>query len=117
MWGGGKAHGKLNNIYCTLSIDPNALNYYRRKSSNAINQTYLCIYLTPCLTSKLKIMPIGLAFIVYKLVSWLTSIADEIVPIGLALIVYKLVSWLTLIADEIVPICLALIVPVIVLGF
>ena len=37
--------------------------------------------------------------------------------VGLAFIVYKLVSWLTLIADEIVHICLALIVPVIVLGF
>ena len=31
-------------------------------------------------------MPIGLAWIFYKLVSVLTSIADEIVPIGLALI-------------------------------
>ena len=39
-----------------------------------------------------EIVPIGLAFIVYKLVSMLTSIAREIVPIGLALIVYKLVS-------------------------
>ena len=34
----------------------------------------------------------------------LTLIADEIVPIGLALIVYKLVSILTLIADKIMPV-------------
>jgi len=40
----------------------------------------------------------------------LTSIADKIVPIGLALIVYKLVSVLTSIADKIVPIGLELIV-------
>ena len=33
---------------------------------------------------------------------WFTSIADEIVPIGLALIIYKLVSVLKSIADEIV---------------
>ena len=45
-------------------------------------------------------MPIDLALIVYKLVSMLTSIADEIVPIGLALIVCKLESVLTSIADE-----------------
>jgi len=46
-------------------------------------------------------VPIGLALIVYKLVSVLTWIADEIMPISLALIVYKLVPVLTLIADEI----------------
>ena len=34
--------------------------------------------------------------------SVLTLIVDKIMPIGLALIVYKLVSVLTLIADEIV---------------
>ena len=39
-------------------------------------------------------MPIGLALI---------DVRDDIVPISLALIVYKLVSVLTLIADEIVP--------------
>ena len=38
----------------------------------------------------------------------LTSIAEKIVPIGLALIVYKLVSVLTSKADKIVPIGLAL---------
>ena len=48
------------------------------------------------------IVPIGLALIVYELVSVLTLIADEILSIGLALIVYELVSVLTLIADEIV---------------
>ena len=53
-------------------------------------------------------MPISLGLIEYKLVSVLTSVADEIVSIGLALIEYKLVSVLTLIADEIVPIGLAL---------
>ena len=47
----------------------------------------------------------------------LTLIADEIVPIGLALIVYKLVSVLKLKADEIVPISLALIVHDNVSGF
>jgi len=51
-----------------------------------------------------EITPIGLALIVYKLVSVLTLIADEIVPIGLALIVYKMVSVLTSIADKIMPI-------------
>ena len=40
-----------------------------------------------------EIMPIGLALIVYKLVSILISIADKIVPIGLALIVHGIVSW------------------------
>ena len=56
-------------------------------------------------------MPIDLALIGYKLVSILTSIADEIVSIGLlASVVYKLVSMLTSIADKIVPIGLALIV-------
>ena len=39
----------------------------------------------------------------------LTLIAIKIVPIGLALIDYKLVSLLTLIANEMVPIGLALI--------
>ena len=37
-------------------------------------------------------MPICLALIVYKLVSVLTSIADEIVPIGLALVFQEFVS-------------------------
>ena len=40
-------------------------------------------------------VPIGLALIVYKLVSVLTWIAGEIAPISLALIVYNLVSVLT----------------------
>ena len=57
-----------------------------------------------------EILTIGLALIVYKLVSMLTLIADVIMPICLALIVYKLVSMLTLIADVIMPIGLALIV-------
>ena len=48
--------------------------------------------------------------------SVLTSIADEIVPVGLALIVYQLVSVLTSIADKIVPIGLALIVYTLVSG-
>ena len=48
------------------------------------------------------ILPIGLALIVYMLVSVLTSIADKIVPIGLALIAYKLVSVLTLISCPLV---------------
>ena len=51
-----------------------------------------------------EITPIGLALIVYKIVSVLTLIADKIVPIGLALIVYKIVSVLTSIADKIMPI-------------
>ena len=55
-----------------------------------------------------KIVPIGLALIVYKLVPVLTLIADKIAPIDLALIDYKLVSVLPLIADEIVS-CLTLI--------
>ena len=46
-----------------------------------------------------EITPIGLVLIVYKLVSVLTLIADEIVPIGLAS--YPL---LTSIADKIMPI-------------
>ena len=50
---------------------------------------------------QIKIMPIGLALIDYKLVSVLTWIADKIMPIGL-------VSVLTLIAEEIV-FCLTLI--------
>ena len=62
-------------------------------------------------------MRIGLALIVYELVSVMTSIADEIVSIGLTLIVYELVSVLTLIADEIVSIGLALIVHEKVSGF
>ena len=44
------------------------------------------------------IVPIGLALIVYELVSVLTLIAGEIMPVGLALIVHKLVSVLTSIA-------------------
>ena len=42
-----------------------------------------------------KIVPIGLALIVYKLVSVLIYLADKIVPIGLALIAYNVVSVLT----------------------
>ena len=53
-------------------------------------------------------MPIGLAMIVYSLVSMLTLITEEIVTSGLALIFYSLVSVLTLIADEIMPSRLAL---------
>ena len=60
---------------------------------------------------------IGLALIVYKLVSVLISIANKIVPIGLALIVYKLVSVLTSIADGMVPVGLVLIVYWICPGF
>ena len=50
------------------------------------------------------IMPIGLALIVYSLMSVLTLITEEIMASGLALIVYSLVSVLTLIAEEIVPV-------------
>ena len=42
-----------------------------------------------------EFVPIGLALIVYSLVSVCTFIAYEFVPIGLALIVYSLVSVLT----------------------
>ena len=61
------------------------------------------------------IMPIGLALIVYELVSVL--IANGIMPIGLTLIVTRLCPVLKLIADGIVPIGLALIVHMIVSGF
>ena len=50
------------------------------------------------------IMPIGLALIVYSLMSVLTLITEEIMASGLALIVYSLVSVLTLIAEEIMPV-------------
>ena len=46
----------------------------------------------PCLNERVDIVPIGLALIVYELVSVWTLLANGIMPIDLALIIHKIVS-------------------------